>query len=166
MCVAEALAVGNCACESRLCKFGEGLHQGLEEGEVVGPCGGVDVWVADFSSSPGSLDLGSCGGERLGQAAWCLGEGDAGVAEGDGHEFYLSPNVLEGGDERGVLSGLLLNCIVATEVPTKADLDEDEVALLALESTWVRRRGVRYSSGVDEVGGGSMSLPVMASWIS
>jgi len=39
----------------------------------------------------------------------------------------------------------------------ESDLDNDEVALLAVESAWVRRWGVRYSSGVDEVGGGAVS---------
>ncbi len=107
MCVDEALAVMNCACEFRLCKFGEGLHQGLAEVGVAGPCGGVDVWVANFSSSLGSLDIGYCGGEGLAHAAWCLGEGGAGVADGNGHEIYLSPNVFEGGDERSALGGLL-----------------------------------------------------------
>ena len=44
-------------------------------------------------------------------------------------------------------------------VLTESDFDEDEVALLAVESDRVRRRGVRYSSGVDEVGGCAVSLP-------
>ncbi len=39
---------------------------------------------------------------------------------------------------RGVLGGLLLKLLVATEVLVEADLDEDEVALLALEIARVR----------------------------
>jgi hypothetical protein len=86
-------------------------------------------------------------------------EGGARVADGDGHEYYLPPQRLEGGDERGVLGGLLLKTLVASEVLAEADLEDDEDALLAVESAWVRRRGARYSSGVDEVGGGAVSLP-------
>ena len=46
----------NDACESSLSKLRECLHQGLEEGGVVG------VGVLDFSSTSSSLNLGSCGG--------------------------------------------------------------------------------------------------------
>ena len=48
---------------------------------------------------------------------------------------------------------------MASEVLAKSDLDEDEVALLAVEGVRVRRRGVLYSSGVDEVGNGAVSRP-------
>ncbi len=37
------------------------------------------------------LDLGSGGGEGLGETAVCLLEGGAGVADGDGYELQLSP---------------------------------------------------------------------------
>ena len=37
------------------------------------------------------------------------------------------------------------------------DLDENQDALLAVESAWVRRRGVWYPSDVNEVGGGAIS---------
>ena len=89
----------------------------------------------------------------------CHVEGGAGVADGDGHEFHLTPYPFEGIDEWGVLSGLLLTPLVASEVLAETDLDEDEVALLAVAIARVRRRDVRYSSGVDEVGGGSVSRP-------
>jgi hypothetical protein len=79
------------------------------------------------------------------------------VADGDGHKFYLSPYPLEDGNELGVLRSLLLEPLLTSEVLTETDLEEDEVALLAVENTWVRRRGVRYPSGVDEVGGGAVS---------
>jgi hypothetical protein len=42
---------------------------------------------------------------------------------------------------------------MASEVLTESDLEDDQDALLAVEDTRVRRRGVRYSSGVDKVGG-------------
>ena len=62
LCVDKVLAVVNKAYESSLSELGKCLHQGLEEGGVVGPRGGVCLGVVDFSSSLASLDLGSCGG--------------------------------------------------------------------------------------------------------
>ncbi len=85
--------------------------------------------------------------------------GGARVADGDGHEYHLPPQRLEGVDEWGVLCGLLLKPLVAPEVLAESDLEDDEDALFAVEVARVRRRGVRYSSGVDEVGGGAVSLP-------
>jgi hypothetical protein len=79
------------------------------------------------------------------------------MADGDGHEFHLPPHRLEGGDEWGVFGGLLLTALVTSEVLAESDLDEDQVAFLAIESAWVPRLGVWYPSGVDEVGGGAMS---------
>ena len=58
----KVLAVVNNAYESRMSKLYKRLHQGLEEGGVVGPRGSVGLGVEDFSSSPASLDLGSYGG--------------------------------------------------------------------------------------------------------
>ena len=89
--------------------------------------------------------------------ALCLRDDCVRVADGDGHEFHLSPHHFEGGDEWGVLSGLLLKPLVASKVMAESDLDENEVALLALESARIRRRNVRYFSGVHEVGGGAVS---------
>ena len=93
----------------------------------------------------------------MGEVTLRLLEGGARVTDGDGHEFHLSPHRLEGGDEWDVLCGLLLKPLVASEVLAKSDFDEDEVALLAVDSARVRRRGVRYSSGADEVGGCAVS---------
>ena len=73
------------------------------------------------------------------------------VADGDGHEIHLPPHRLQSGDEWGVL--------VASKFQAESDLDDDEDALLSVESARVRRRGVRYSSSVDKVGGGAVSLP-------
>ena len=96
----------------------------------------------------------------MGEMALRLREGCARVADGDGHEIPLSPHRFEGGDEGGVLLGcLLLKPLVAFEVLAESDFDEDKVALLADESARVRRRGVRYSSGVNEVGGCAVSHP-------
>jgi hypothetical protein len=46
---------------------------------------------------------------------------------------------------------------VATEVLAEEDLADEEVALLPVEGGRVRLGAVRDSSGVDEVGGCSMS---------
>ncbi len=64
-CADKALAVMCDACESILSKPRECLHQGLEEGGVVGPHGGVGLGVEDFSSDRASLNLGSRGGQGL-----------------------------------------------------------------------------------------------------
>ncbi len=92
MCVDKVLAVVNIAYESSLSKLCKRLHQGLEEGGVVGPRGGVGLGVEDFSYSPASLDLGSCGGYSLCEMALRFLEGAARVADGDGHEFHSSPH--------------------------------------------------------------------------
>ena len=88
--------------------------------------------------------------------ALSLLKGGARVAEGDGHKFHLSPYPLEGGNEWGVLKSLLLEPLLTTEVLAESDLEEDQVALLAVESTWVRRGSVRHPSAVDEVGSGAV----------
>jgi len=97
------------------------------------------------------------------EMALCFLEGGADVANRDGHEFHLSIYIyiylFEGGDEWGVLGGLLLEPLVASEVLAESDIDDDEATPLAVEDDRVRQRGVRYSSGVDEVGGGAVSLP-------
>ena len=123
----------------------------------MGPRGGVGLGVADFSSGPATLNLGARGGQGLGEMAMSLLECSAGVTDGDGHEFHFFPYHLEGGNEWGVLGGLLLKPLLTSEVLAKSDLEEDWDALLAVESVWVRRGGVRHSSGLDEVGCGSVS---------
>ncbi len=67
----------------------------------MGPRGGVGGRVSDSSFGSLLLDLGSGGGEGLGETAVCLLEGGAGVADGDGHELHLSPERLEFIDEGG-----------------------------------------------------------------
>ncbi len=135
------------AYKSRLGELCEGLHQGLEEGGVVCPRGGVGVGVSYLSSGSVSLDLGSRGSQGLGEVALSLGEGGARVANGDGHENHLSPHLLECVDEGDVLGGLLLTSLVATEVPTEEYLIEDEVAVLPVECRRIWFRCVRDSSG-------------------
>ena len=92
-------------------------------------------------------------------------EGGAHVAYGDGHEFHLPPHCPQSGDEWGVLGGLLLEPLVASEVLSESDLDDDEAAPFAVEDAQVQRRGVRYSSGIRS---GAMPWPSMnrASWVS
>ena len=61
LCVDTILAVVDDAYEYSLSKLCKCLHQGLEEGGVVDPRGGVGLGAVDFSFGPASLDLGSCG---------------------------------------------------------------------------------------------------------
>ena len=48
---------------------------------------------------------------------------------------------------------------VASKVLAEADLDKDEVALLAVDGGRVRRWDVRHPPSVDEVGGCSVFAP-------
>ncbi len=113
------------ACESGLRELCECMHQGLEEGGVVGPRGCVRDRVLGTSSGALSFYLGSGGGEVLSETEVCLLKGGAGVANGDGYEFHLAQERLEIFDEGGVLDGLLLAPLVASEVLAEADLDDD-----------------------------------------
>ena len=92
----------------------------------------------------------------MGETDGSLLEGCARVADRNGHELHLAPYFLEGIDQGGVLGGLLLLSLAASEVPAEDDLGEEEVALLPVEGGQVRLGAVRDSSGVDEVGGCSM----------
>ena len=80
------------------------------------------------------------------------------MADRDGHELHLAPHVLEGVDKWGVLGGLFALPLVATEVTAEDDLADEKVAILPVEIGRVRHGTIRDSPGVDEVGGGSMSL--------
>ena len=121
------------------------------------PRGVVGVRVLDMSSGAPLLDLRSCSGEGLGESDGSRLEGGARMADRDGHEFHLAPNFLEGVDKWGVLCCLLALPFVAAEVLAEEDLADEEVALLPVEGGRVRLGAVRDSSGVDEVGGCSMS---------
>ena len=79
------------------------------------------------------------------------------MAYRDGNELHLTPHFLEGGDKWGVLDGLFALPLFAAEVSAEADLDDEKVALLPVESGRVRPGAIRDSPGVDEVGGGSVS---------
>ena len=123
----------------------------------MGPRGVVGGVVPGFSSGWGTLIFGSCGGKGLDETLLGDSECGAGVADRDGDELHFTPDGFEGGDEGSVLGGLLLKPLLTSEVPTEADLDDDECALFQVEGGRVRGWGVRDSSGVDEVGGGSMA---------
>ena len=88
----------------------------------------------------------------MGELALCLCESGAGMADGDGDEFHFAPNSSKCVDERGVLGGLYLEALVASEDPAEELLADDEVARSSVKSRRVRFRCVRGSSGVDEVG--------------
>ena len=49
--------------------------------------------------------------------------------------------------------------LVASEVLAESDLGDEQDALIFVEGVLVRRRGIRYPSGIDNVGGGAVSLP-------
>ncbi len=123
----------------------------------MGPRGIVGVGVPNMSFGAPLLDLRSCGLEGLGESNGRLLEGCACMTDRNGHELHLAPHFLEGGDKWGVLGGLLALPLVATEVSPEDDLAEEEVALLSVKGGRVRLGAVRDSSGVDEVGGCSLS---------
>ena len=62
LCVDTALAMMDDTYKIILSKLCKRVHQGLEEGGVVGPRGGVGLGVDDVSSGHATLSLGSCGG--------------------------------------------------------------------------------------------------------
>jgi len=55
------------------------------------------------------------------------------VVDGKGNELHSSPISSESSQEGEVFVGLLLELIVASEVPTEADLDDDEVAYFLVD---------------------------------
>ncbi len=59
----------------------------------------------------------------MSEMALCQGEGGAGVADGDGHEFDLLPCRFESSDEWGVLGGLLLMSSITSDVSIESDFD-------------------------------------------
>ena len=121
------------------------------------PRGVVGVRVLDISSGASLLDLRSCGGEGLGESKGGLFKSSSRMADRNGHELHLAPHVLEGVDKWAVLGGLFALPPVATEVLAEGDLADEKVALLPVESGRVRLGAIRDSSGVDEVGGGSVA---------
>ncbi len=55
------------------------------------------------------------------------------MADGECNEIHPSPIPSEGRDEGGEFLGLLVDLNVATEVPAKADLGNDEGSLFLVE---------------------------------
>ena len=94
------------------------------------------------------------GGRDVGRG---IVEGDVGVADGDANELDASLTSSESAKEGVVLLVLLGELVVAAEVPAKADLEEDEGAVLVVEGVEVRIGVGWYSWGVDDVRGGSHS---------
>ena len=64
------------------------------------------------------------------------------VADGEGDEVHPSPVSSKGRDQGGVFLGLFLDLMVATEVPAKSDLYDDEGELFPFE------RGRVWGGGV------------------
>ena len=71
------------------------------------------------------------------------------MADGDAVEVHASPISSQGAEEGEVLLGLLCALVVEGEVPAKADLEEDEGALLAVEGVVVRGEVRWHSAGVE-----------------
>ena len=90
------------------------------------------------------------GGLRL---ARCVVEGCAGVADEDANEVNPSPITPERGHQGVVLIGFYLELLVAADVPSEADLEEHEGAVLGIQGVDFRGRVDRHSSGVDDVAG-------------
>ncbi len=73
-------------------------------------------------------------GEGGGEVVECRCERDTCVSDWEGDELHdSSPMFLEGRDEGGVVLGLLHNLEVEAEIFAKADLDDDEGALILVE---------------------------------
>ena len=68
-----------------------------------------------------------------------------------GNELHPSPVSFEGRHEGGVFLGLLLELNVSVEVPTEADLDDDEGALFLVKRARVGGGSVLNLSSIDEV---------------
>ena len=101
---------------------------------------------------------------ELGEAVVGLGKGGACVGDWDGDKLHLPPYVFEGGEKGGVRVRLLLELDVASEVPTKSDLNDKDVALLSVEGARVQRGYVRDSLSAYEVGGCPMSFYEEGVW--
>ena len=107
------------------------------------------------------FSFGVDGGADLGEGGRDVGggivESEICVADGDADELDASQISSEGAEDGVVLLGLLGELVVATEVPTKADLEEDKGAVLAVKGVEVRSGIGWHYSGVDDVRSGSHS---------
>ncbi len=83
------------------------------------------------------LALGGDGGADLGEGSRevvrSVDESGASMADGDADELDASPLLPEGCEEGEVLVGLLFVFLVEAEVPTEADLEEEEGAVFLVE---------------------------------
>ena len=74
------------------------------------------------------------------------------MSDWEAHELHSTPMSPKDGDEGGVLLGLVQKLLAESKVLAEADLDDDEVAVPAVEEGWVGVLDVGDSSGVDEIG--------------
>ncbi len=79
------------------------------------------------------------------------------MADGDADKLDASSISSERAKEGVVLLGLLGVLVVVAEVPTKADLEEVEGSILAVEGFGVQSGVGWHTSGIDDVQGGSHS---------
>ncbi len=124
--------------ESCLRKQAELVEEGLRNSLVVEEGGRTDFGrLVAFALALGGderagLGEGSCEVVRI------VGEGGAGVADGDADELDASPIFAEGCEKGEVLVGMLFVFLIATEVPAEADLEEEEGAIFPVERAKVR----------------------------
>ena len=78
------------------------------------------------------------------------------------HKCYTAPLLGERLDEGLVFSSFVLNLAFQVEVRAETHFDQEEGALLLVEGCGVWQGGIRYTSGVDEIGGDSVSR--VAKW--
>jgi hypothetical protein len=91
-------------------------------------------WLLFLFGGDGGADLGE-GGRNVGRR---VVEDDAGVADGDSYELDASSVSSESANEEGIMLYPLSELVLAAEVHAKADLEEDEGAMLTLEGVGVR----------------------------
>jgi len=101
---------------------------------------------------------------------WSRARGEYGtrVTDGKGSELHPSPIPSESHDEGGVFLGLLVELNVATEVPAKADLDDDESVMLFVKRGRFGGGSVCDTSSIDEVRCSAMfgveQHPYLSTW--
>ena len=99
----------------------EGLRNSLVAEEGGRACVGRLVAFALALGSDGGADL----GEGICEVVRSVDEGSAGVADGDADELDASPIFAKGCEKGEVLVGLLVVFLMASEIPAKADLEEE-----------------------------------------
>ena len=80
------------------------------------------------------------------------------VSDGYGDKLKLFLVVLDCRDEGRLLSGVLGDLVIGTEVPAESDLYDEDGACLPVEEGRVWKGGIKDPLGVDEVRGCALIL--------